>query len=440
MRRQRSASPPETESAEQAFSLRAARGRRLGRLWPRTVFPIVAAAVVLLVGLPAQALALNYHDVGSKQWAKTYIHWVTNQTSGGKNLLDDFSGVAFKPAQALTRAQLARALVMAAGREGEQFTPLDLSDVPATHAYYKEIQIALKLDLMSKIGDGFHPDAAVLVWQADRAVVLMLKLEHPRVDWRMLRRLDPVRWRPNDGWRPPATRYFPYEVAARYMGLRYNHPSASDKLEEFPTQAIRRDEAAYTFYQALHLSGWKLDGLQRFNDIVFPALSDRQKAIIGFALRYEGFPFVYAGEYPTPNSPYGHQAHGGFDCSGFVWWVMKIHFGYPIPVTQRSAAQMAAAAVPRIVRAHLQPCDPIFFAPDGPSSPPADVYHAALFLGNGWFINSTGSTDGVSLASIDWQGWSWSTDLAWGRRLLAPSDLGPTPTPTPTPSPSPSSR
>ena len=395
---------------------------------------VVLTAGLSAVALPARALALSYPDVGAKQWAKAYIGWVTDQTRGGAHLLDDYNGVAFKPSAALTRAQLARALVLAAGRQNDQFTPVDLSDVPASDPYYSEIQIVLKLKLMGTVGSGFHPDDSVTVWEADKAVVLMLKLMNPKADWSMLKRLDPVRWRPNDGWRPPVPRYFPFEVAARYLGLRYNHPSGSDGLEEFPTEAIRRDEAAYTFYQALHLATWKVGSLQRFDNVTLPALSDRQKAIVVFALRYEGFPFVYAGEYPTPDSPYGHQAHGGFDCSGFVWWVMKIHFGYPIPVSQRLAAQMAAAAKPRIARADLQPCDVIFFGPDGPSSQAAAVYHAAIYLGNGWFINSTGSTDGVSLASIDWQGWSWNTDLAWGRRLLALSDLGPTPTPTPSPS------
>ena len=33
----------------------------------------------------------------------------------------------------------------------------------------------------------------------------------------------------------PAPRYFASEVAARYLNLRFNHPSGSDQLEMFPT-------------------------------------------------------------------------------------------------------------------------------------------------------------------------------------------------------------
>jgi len=38
----------------------------------------------------------------------------------------------------------------------------------------------------------------------DKAAVLTLKLLNPGADWSMLSKLDPVRWRPNVGWRPPA--------------------------------------------------------------------------------------------------------------------------------------------------------------------------------------------------------------------------------------------
>ncbi len=41
------------------------------------------------------------------------------------------------------------------------------------------------------------------------------------------------------------------------------------------------------------------------------------------------------------------------------------------------------------------PGDLIFFGPNGPKSTAASIYHAALYLGNGWFIQSTGSLDGV---------------------------------------------
>ena len=101
-------------------------------------------------------------------------------------------------------------------------------------------------------------------------------------------------------------------------------------------------------------SSWQLYGLAGFADITFPALSDRQKQITRFALKWVGYPYIWAGEYPTPNSPYGTQKAGGFDCSGFVFYVMKMHFGYPITVNERGAHDMAARAKPRVTREQAQ--------------------------------------------------------------------------------------
>jgi hypothetical protein len=93
---------------------------------------------------------------------------------------------------------------------------------------------------------------------------------------------------------------------------------------------------------------------------------------------------------------------------------------------------MAAVAKPRITRKNLTCGDLIFFGPKGTKSSVASIYHAALYLGNGWFIQSTGSTDGVSLASLNSSTY-WKSAFAWGRRLLTPAELGQTPAPSPSP-------
>jgi hypothetical protein len=88
---------------------------------------------------------------------------------------------------------------------------------------------------------------------------------------------------------------------------------------------------------------------------------------------------------------------------------------------------MAAAAKPRIPQAKLVTGDLMFFGPNGPKSTAASVYHAALYLGNGWFIQSTGSSDGVSLASIITDSY-WKAAFAWGRRVLKKGEFTPVPT------------
>ena len=68
--------------------------------------------------------------------------------------------------------------------------------------------------------------------------------------------------------------------------------------------------------------------------------------------------------------------------------------------------------------ANLQPGDVMFFGAHGPRSKPAEVDHTALYLGNGWFIQS--SDEGVTL--LPFGGWYTQT-FAWGRRPLREAGL-----------------
>jgi len=380
---------------------------------------LCAAAALILA--PA-AWAKTYTDVHKGYWARADINWVTNHGPAGATALDDYTGRLFKPRQAVTREQLARALVVLGGLQNEQVTRVPLPDVKPDDPYDHYIQIAIHLGLMSPFKDGFRPTAAVVSWQIDSASVHLLRALNPTADWKMLGALNPSKWEPNTDWKTGAPRYFATEIAARFLGLRYNHPAKADGLEVSPRQAVSRAEAATILYNAMHVSSWSIGGLAEYDDVTLPTLTDRQRQIVAFAFKYIGYPYVWGGEYPTKNSPYGVQAHGGFDCSGFDWWVMKMHFGYTI--NQRVAADMAAAAKPRITRAKLVPCDLIFFGPKGPKSTASSIYHAALYLGNGWFIQSTGSLDGVGVSSITADSW-WKADFAWGRRVLKKGEFTP---------------
>ncbi len=62
------------------------------------------------------------------------------------------------------------------------------------------------------------------------------------------------------GLNPPAR--FGTEVVARLLGLRFNHPSASDALELYPTAAITRAEAAWSLAQALSFDGSQQDDVR----------------------------------------------------------------------------------------------------------------------------------------------------------------------------------
>ena len=74
----------------------------------------------------------------------------------------------------------------------------------------------------------------------------------------------------------------------------------------------------------------------------------------------------------------------------------------------------------RIGFKNLQPADVLFFGSRGPSSKGSQIYHTAIYVGNGWFIQS--SDRGVALAQLT--GW-YRQKFAWGRRPLREAGLEP---------------
>jgi cell wall-associated NlpC family hydrolase len=219
---------------------------------------------------------------------------------------------------------------------------------------------------------------------------------------------------------------FGNEVVARLLGLRTDHPAALDKLELSPGEPANHAEAAYSAARILHFGEWNVASMQQLAPkFVLPALTPWQKQVLNTAVRFIGYPYVWGGESETTTGPYGPQAHGGFDCSGFVWRVYKVQ-AYPgegklADVLQGRTTYAMSGEVPaakRITFSKLQPADVIFFGAGGPKSKPAQVNHAGIYLGNGWFIHSSGY--GVAVASLT--GW-YAQRFAWGRRPLAEADL-----------------
>jgi cell wall-associated NlpC family hydrolase len=158
---------------------------------------------------------------------------------------------------------------------------------------------------------------------------------------------------------------------------------------------------------------------------VLPALTPWQKRVLTTAVRFIGYPYVWGGESEFPESPFGPQVHGGFDCSGFVWRVYKVEQyaegGTLADMLQGRTTYAMSGEVPvaeRIPYAKLQPADVIFFGAGGPKSKPRQVDHAGIYLGNGWFIHSSGY--GVAVTTLS--GW-YGKRFAWGRRPLAEAAL-----------------
>jgi cell wall-associated NlpC family hydrolase len=219
---------------------------------------------------------------------------------------------------------------------------------------------------------------------------------------------------------------FGTEAVARLLGLRLNHPAGDDALELLPTDPATRAEAAYSVAQLLNFDGWEVEGLLQLADaFVLPELTDWQTRILTTAAARIGMPYIWGGTSDGPETSFGVSSRGGYDCSGFVWRVYKLQ-SYPgegalaSTLRGRTTYQMSGE-VPRAQRiglAKLQPADVIFFGDKGPRSQPAQVGHMGIYLGNGWFIHSSGY--GVAVARLD--GW-YAREFAWGRRPLAEAGL-----------------
>jgi cell wall-associated NlpC family hydrolase len=226
------------------------------------------------------------------------------------------------------------------------------------------------------------------------------------------------------GLTPPSR--FGTEAVARLLGLRTNHPAALDSLELSPSEPATHAEAAYSAARILKFGELDVASLEQASQtFVLPSYTPWQKRILDTAVRFIGFPYVWGGESETTTSPYGRQVHGGFDCSGFVWRVYKLQ-AYPnegalADTLKGRTTYVMSGEVPaaqRISFARLQPADVIFFGAAGPKSKPTQVDHMGIYLGNGWFVHSSGY--GVAVAQLS--GW-YAQRFAWGRRPLAEASL-----------------
>ena len=132
--------------------------------------------------------------------------------------------------------------------------------------------------------------------------------------------------------------------------------------------------AAYSAARILSFTG---DETQQLQDSAatfsVPALTPWQKRILTTAFSFVGYPYVWGGTSPGPESLFGVRAAGGFDCSGFVWRVYKLQ-AYPggaaLAQTLKGRTTFAMSgevpAAKRISFSHLKPGDVLFWGAAGP--------------------------------------------------------------------------
>ncbi|HZT44564.1 MAG TPA: NlpC/P60 family protein [Gaiellaceae bacterium] len=334
---------------------------------------LLCAALALLFALPADAAA-------PVSWALPQIKAVT-----AKGLMGGTAN-GFRPEDPLTQGELAALVQGLGGKPGP--APVDPA-APATLG---------QLDAQLVRGLGLLPVARQFT-AAVRAAGLV----------------------PRSG--------FGTEVVARLLGLRVNHPAAQDSLELGPTDPVTRAEAAYSAARVLAFAGGEADYVKNLAaTFQLPPLAGLQRDVLQTAISLVGYPYVWAGTSERPQDPLatGNEVPGGFDCSGFVWRVFKLE-SYPgaealgATIKGRSTYAMSAEVKPpqRIPLTQLEPGDLLFFGAHGRRSKPAEIDHAGIYLGNGWFVQS--SEQGVALATLS-SPW-YAPRFAWARRPIAEAAL-----------------
>jgi cell wall-associated NlpC family hydrolase len=103
--------------------------------------------------------------------------------------------------------------------------------------------------------------------------------------------------------------------------------------------------------------------------------------IVSFALQFQGYPYVYAGE-----GPYA------FDCSGFTMFVIRSTLGIEVPHDMRVQYQMGL----EVNRDALQPGDLVFFA----NTLHPGMSHNGIYIGSGQFIHAETESAGVKISDL----------------------------------------
>ena len=118
--------------------------------------------------------------------------------------------------------------------------------------------------------------------------------------------------------------------------------------------------------------------------------------ILAEAKKYLGTRYVYGGASPS-----------GFDCSGYVYYVLK-QFGYS---PYRTPADQYNMGTP-VAKANLQPGDIVFFAGTYASG----ISHVGIYAGNGQFIHAPNSRSTVSYSDLTTGYWA---NHYYGARRMA---------------------
>lgn len=365
----------------------------------------------------APTTGVTWSDVPKTHWARTAIDLVAATNDWMRDFKPAADGTTpFKPGSIESRRLFARTVVRAFAPEEPEDPELVFPDLPKEDRSFHFANVAVKLGWMSVDADGnFLPAGPVTVRSVHGALVPAMGLSD------LAAGADALHLR--DGTEIDTPAGFGALLIGMRAGLRYNH--SDEALDVSPDSPLPRAEVAWSLYRAATASPWLHDSLAPYADMELPNLGTAMQRVVGFAVDYVGYPYVYGGEWfePTPTGYCcGTQPIGGFDCSGLAWWIMRAassgwdnipprdYGGWALP--QRSSAEMAKDGTKVRRFDDLRAGDLIFYDGDGNGT----VDHVDTYIGSGWAVDSSSSMGGVSIVRVD-AGW-YLDHFIRGRRVL----------------------
>jgi hypothetical protein len=348
---------------------------------------------------PASTNGIRWSDVNKKHWARDAVDYVGATNDWMRDYPELEEGVyPFEPDTIESRKLFASALVRAFGAELVPDPNLAFEDLPTDDPFFAAANVAVSQGWMDAGRHRFLPDEPVTTRVAHQALELALGLGD------LVAGADALHLR--NGTKVPTPEGFGTMLIGMRLGLRYDHDDES--LDVTADSVLSRAEVAWSLYRAATAPEWIHDSLAPYATMQLPNLSEHMLRVVRWGVRYVGYPYIWGGEWgePTPTGYCcGWQPQGGFDCSGFTWWLMKKasdgwdntpprdYAGWALP--ERSSAQMASLGG-RLKWDEIKAGDLLFYDGDGDGT----VDHVDTYIGNGWALDSGSSNAGVTITQV----------------------------------------